>query len=409
MPWGQRLKRFAQGGLPAVTFVVCAAALAWMWNRQTSNTAMIGELFGRRTEIYTEVAGRLLPLPAGKTIAEFTPVEKGEILAMLDRGPTEARLRVLEAEMSALAAEVDATVADSEFNNARAASQYHADAARLYEHLSRLMVEKAQTAAQLAIAGVEHEHDVAQHAVFVEAFKRKAIAEKELNLAAKQMAVSGQAAKSHEATIARIDSEMEQVHERLKMIPGVPVAKVKQLLEPIHKQIATHERMIEEVNELARNLVITAPFSGVVTQVHLQPGQAVQTGAPVLTLATTDVPYVITYVRDTQYLRPKKGMKADIRFRTWPQTISGTVVDIGPQVEPVSIKQQHNPQYQEFGLPVAIALVWPPGVKEELHPRPGELVNVTLRPTDDIDEQRPPSTPKDVLSLWHGRTDARRK
>jgi multidrug efflux pump subunit AcrA (membrane-fusion protein) len=157
---------------------------------------------------------------------------------------------------------------------------------------------------------------------------------------------------------------------------------LQRLLAPIEKQMEAQKALADEVRVQMEYLTIRAPFDGMITTVYLHPGQNVQPGTPVFTVAATESPYVLAYIRPTQYIRPEIGMAADVRFNAGGQTVGGRVVRIGAEVTDVSLKQLFDPRISEWGLPIAIKLQWPPGVKEQLHPRPGELVYIRLHPAD---------------------------
>ena len=75
------------------------------------------------------------------------------------------------------------------------------------------------------------------------------------------------------------------------------------------------EARIEEVKLQIKNLVIKAPFAGKITVIHKRPGQAVQSGDPIVTVARTDGPVVVAYVRENQGVRPSQGLPVKLRLR----------------------------------------------------------------------------------------------
>jgi multidrug resistance efflux pump len=381
------LRRFCHSALPVIAFLASAGLLVWHYSHNTANSGLIGEAFGRRADIYPEIAGRLVPLP-GRVMNEYMKVEKGQVVAMLDPGPSNARIAALEGEMERVAAELKSTAAEAAFENARVIGGFAGDLAQLYEHKSRLIVERATTEALLATATVKTLTETARHDLLEKAFQKKAVPEHEVLEAATSMKEASENAKGYEKTIATIDEQLDDVNKRIADLPSTPALDPKVMLEPVYKEIEMNRRLVEEQKVLAEMLVIKAPFSGMITQVHLQPGQAVQTGLPIMTIATTDVPYIVTYIRPDQWMRPQLGMEADVLFRSSNQSVPGTVIQIGAQVEMVSIKQQFDPRIQEWGLPVAIALDWSDDLLAKLEPRPGELVTVRMHP----DRIRPVTT-----------------
>jgi multidrug resistance efflux pump len=169
-------------------------------------------------------------------------------------------------------------------------------------------------------------------------------------------------------------------------IPPPPTTDVESMLAPVEKELLAKQAEIAEVESQKEFLKVRAPFDGVITTVFVRPDQAVQPGTPICTIAATKTEYVLAYVRQNSSLRPRVGMKAEVRFRGSNETVGGAIVKIGAHVEAVSIKQLFDPNTQEWGLPVAIRLNWPDEKKmQELQPRPGEIVFVRMLPGEKDD------------------------
>jgi multidrug resistance efflux pump len=349
--------------------------------KQDVATGMTGELFARRTDILVQTAGTLIDVP-GRRISEFTPVRKGDVIAQLDPAPLQARLKAIEADFAAAKAELESTVATQEFEEAQAAGGLAGDAGQLEGELARLKVELAQTAGLLSIAETSKRMGRKQLDILQPLVKKKILPEYQMIEVEKLYEEAVTTAQAHTTTRTAILGQIAVIEKRLKSLPKVPTASIDALLAPIKKQMEAQTALAEEVRVQMEYLTIRAPFDGMITTVWLHPGQNVQTGTPVFTLAATESPYVLAYVRPTQYLRPEIGMGADVKFNAGGQTVDGRIVRIGAEVTDVSLKQLFDPRISEWGLPIAIQLKYPPGVKEKLHPRPGELVHVRLRPAD---------------------------
>jgi membrane fusion protein (multidrug efflux system) len=369
------------GVLPVVAFLLAGGTVFWLMTKQDVATGMTGELFARRTDILVQTAGTLIDVP-GRRISEFTPVRKGDVIAQLDPAPLQARLKAIEADFAAAKAELESTVATQEFEEAQAAGGLAGDAGQLEGELARLKVELAQTAGLLSIAETSKRMGRKQLDILQPLVKKKILPEYQMIEVEKLYEEAVTTAQAHTTTRTAILGQIAVIEKRLKSLPKVPTASIDALLAPIKKQMEAQTALAEEVRVQMEYLTIRAPFDGMITTVWLHPGQNVQTGTPVFTLAATESPYVLAYVRPTQHLRPEIGMGADVKFNAGGQTVDGRIVRIGAEVTDVSLKQLFDPRISEWGLPIAIQLKYPPGVKEKLHPRPGELVHVRLRPAD---------------------------
>jgi multidrug resistance efflux pump len=73
------------------------------------------------------------------------------------------------------------------------------------------------------------------------------------------------------------------------------------------------EAALAQVEAALSNAIIRAPFAGVVTVRHRQPGEAVAAGAPVLTLMDPDDRWVRIYVREDEVGSVALGQRAQVR------------------------------------------------------------------------------------------------
>jgi multidrug resistance efflux pump len=116
---------------------------------------------------------------------------------------------------------------------------------------------------------------------------------------------------------------------------------------------------------------VIAPRAGQIISVHHEPGQAVNTGQALFTVAADHGRYVTTYLRADQRAQPTPGMAVDVRGRSpSSKTVRAIVERIGPQYQAIPAAQLRDRKAEEWGLPVIIAL--PP----EASLRPGELVYI---------------------------------
>ena len=111
--------------------------------------------------------------------------------------------------------------------------------------------------------------------------------------------------------------------------------------------------------------------SGEITMVHAYPGQAVQAGDPVVTIAQDSGRYIVSYIRADQRIRVEPNMEVRVREkRSGARPVRASIVKVGPQMELVPLQHLRDPTQPEWGVPITIEL--PP----ELDVRPGELIDI---------------------------------
>jgi len=94
------------------------------------------------------------------------------------------------------------------------------------------------------------------------------------------------------------------------------------------------EAALRAVDAALEQMVLYAPFDGLVTQRHREPGEAVSPGAVVLTLMNPSDRWVRIYVREDRIGAVRVGTGAEIRCDTFPaKSYAGDVRFIAPEAE----------------------------------------------------------------------------
>ena len=104
-------------------------------------------------------------------------------------------------------------------------------------------------------------------------------------------------------------------------------------------------------------------------------GEFVLPGEPLLTINSLRSERVIAYLRQPYRLDPKVGMTAQITTRTKKrETFSSQVIQVGAQMEVLTnaLAIVRPGAMVDAGLPVIVT------VPDEIHIRPGEIVDVLL-------------------------------
>ncbi len=99
-------------------------------------------------------------------------------------------------------------------------------------------------------------------------------------------------------------------------------------------QLAQAQAALRAVQAAIANMTIRAPFDGVVTVRHNEPGETVPPGSPVLTVMNPDDRWVRIYVPENRIGAVKLGQAAGINSDTYPgKTYPGTVTFIAREAE----------------------------------------------------------------------------
>jgi HlyD family secretion protein len=125
------------------------------------------------------------------------------------------------------------------------------------------------------------------------------------------------------------------------------------------------------------NTIVEAPFAGVVTIRHREPGEAVVPGAPVVTLLDPDDRWVRIYVREDLIGRVAIGQPARIAADTYRDRVyAGEVVFIGSEAEFTPRNVQTSEERTKLVYPVKVRITGDPSFDL----KPGVPADVTLEP-----------------------------
>jgi len=144
-------------------------------------------------------------------------------------------------------------------------------------------------------------------------------------------AVSRQALDHQETALELAQAEHDRAKEQLQLVESGP--RVERI-EAQRAIVAQARASVAQTDAALKNAVIVAPFDGVVTVRHREPGEVVQAGAPVLTILNPDDRWVRIYVRENQVGRVKIGQPAFITADSYhDREYEGRVVFIASEAE----------------------------------------------------------------------------
>lgn len=185
-------------------------------------------------------------------------------------------------------------------------------------------------------------------------------------------AVSEQTLDKANTALDVAEAQREQAAETLAMVREGPrsetIAAQTAVVEQARANLARAEAALAYAS-------ISAPFAGLVTVRHREPGETVGAGAPVVTLLDTGDRWVRIYVREDQIGRVQTGMHATITSDTYPdETYGGEVTFIGSEAEFTPRNVQTAEERINLVYPVKVRITGDP----EFHLKPGIPADVSL-------------------------------
>jgi HlyD family secretion protein len=317
----------------AVLVGALVVAAAWALARRGGNDAGLmasGTVEATEADLGFQAGGRI----AEVLVREGETVAAGALLARLDAAEAAARRAAAQAQLDAAQAqlaELESGARPEELRQAQAAEaasrQRLDDAARVLARTRALEQGGAVSLEVLEQAGTAYEVARAQHEQ-----AREQLALVRQGARAERLAGQRAAVRQAEAALAQVDAALAHTE-------------------------------------------IRAPFDGVITVRHRQPGEAVGPGAPVLTLLDLADRWVRIYVREDAIGRVSIGQAAQIRSDSDRiNAFPGTVTFIASQAEFTPRNVQTTAQRVKLVYAVRVTITGDPAHVL----KPGVPADVTL-------------------------------
>ncbi len=209
--------------------------------------------------------------------------------------------------------------------------------------LSELDARRAQLVAQLAVARAGlaelqsgfREEEVAQGRAGLRAAEAQ-VGDAERDFERARLlhdggAVSEEALEKSELALSLARIRADERGEAVRLLESGPRPE---RVDAQAAQVAAAEAGIQIMDATLSFATIRAPFDGVVTVRHREPGETAPPGAPVLTLMNPDDRWVRIYVQEDRIGRVLLGQTATITSDSYPdRTYEGRVTFIGSEAE----------------------------------------------------------------------------
>lgn len=336
---GERSRRIRRAISATALVLGIAATAAWLALRPAGpdRTALeaSGTIEATTADLGFQTGGRVMEV----TPREGDVVTTNSLLARLDLAEPEARRAAAEAQLAAARAllqEMERGARPEEVRQGRsaleAAARQLAEATRTLERTRLLHEGGALSREALDRAETAHELARAQH---------------------------------------------DQARERLDLLELGPRPE---RIDAQRAAVRQAEAAIRQVDALLAGGQVLAPFAGVVTIRHREPGEVVAPGMPVVTLQNRNDRWVRIYLPEDQVGRVALGQAASISADAYPdRAYEGRVVHISGQAEFTPRNVQTRAERVKLVYAIKVAIVGDPG--HDL--KPGLPADVRLTARDE--------------------------
>ncbi|HMJ88452.1 MAG TPA: hypothetical protein VK530_01480 [Candidatus Acidoferrum sp.] len=341
-PASQRWREFRIQALPVLTFIAIIACIAVLWQRYVFPSNVVAQVELQTASVITTLPGILEELHA----VRFQHVKKGDVIAVVnvtDTNVLAASLRAVEADLAVMRQRI-------EVGELRTGQTYERERLAFLEQRVQLAVDRVN--AKLAEA---------EFLMEAELFTNTLSSSNQFNAARYKW----QAMETNVVEMEKFLLLKEQTLPKLQSDTANAFAAIDNAI-----------RAQKEVLSATTNLILRAPMDGIVSAVSNHVGEAIMAGTPIVIISATVPEQIIAYMRPPLTRVPKPGETLEIRRRTFQrQTATGTIRNVGMQLEPISLALLAPTTAQvELGLPFSVNL--PPN----LGLVPGEVVDIIYEP-----------------------------
>ena len=382
IPWRRRLQRMQCTALPVVSFVACIAAVLWLWQRQGRLPNSVGEVDAVRVDLVAGSDGMLVSPSYGQW-ALFDHVEANAVIARLDDRPVLAEMATLSAELVRLRQELDAAAENLQTERSDREHDHLCEHRQLVCQCQQCRLDVLDRRAVIEAARVERKR-LDRGLTFLESLRESGTAT-ELRITDQRLKSDAvqKRIEENEKALAEAERQYKEAEVELLGYPDMPEADAAKLLKPLEAAITVGERRVDELRVRIDGLEICSPVSGTICAVHKRPGQFLKAGDPVVTVAADRGHHIVSYVRQEQRVQPAIGMPVEVRVRgSHVRSVTAAIDHVGPQIQPVPLRQLQDASRPEWGLPVFIPM------PSELLIRPGELVDIRFETRNAKDSGR---------------------
>jgi multidrug resistance efflux pump len=335
--------------IPLFVFVGVGVACYYLWGQMGRGSSVPGVGEGVRSTVASPYVGILQQV----YVEPFQWVEQGQPLARIAPVDPQAKLDLLQSELQLTRIRLEPSQSD------QGALSYE----RLRFDWLRLKQEVALAKVNLKIAegtAGRYENLVKDNLVSREVY--------EISVGNREL---------YESEISTKSEAIAEIEGRMKELRGLGEPQSPGTNQNTIELIARLESRLAAAETNWSPITLVAPISGMVQVIYRHSAEYVVEGEPLMSISSARSDRVVAYLRQPYPLDPEIGMEAEILTRTRkPRRFTSKISEIGAQIETITnslafIKQG---SMVDEGLPVVLL------VPMDAHIRPGEIVDVILKP-----------------------------
>lgn len=331
--------------LLAAALVVTGGAGYWLVvvraNHQSDGIRVSGNIEIDDVELSFKIPGRV----EQRFVDEGMVVKKGQEVALLDSSDLEYEVAIRREELRAAEATWKELLNGSrpEEKEAALAAKLRAEAA--WEDLLAGSREQEIRAAEATLTKAEVERDrlkldydraktlVEQNAIAREAFDRAKsayeVALKQVDEAAEQLNLVKAGFREHQ--IQQAEQAFKRAEAEYTLVMKGPREEQIQQAEARFKQAEAAMRLAETRLGYAK---LSCPLTGIVLSEHVEPGEYVAPGTPVVTVGNLEDVWLRAYINETDLGKVKHGQEVSVTTDTYPGKVyQGRISFIASEAE----------------------------------------------------------------------------
>jgi len=320
--------------VPVVVVLVAVVAVLALVRRANDRGRLTasGTVEATEAQLGFQAPGRIVAVRA----REGDGVRAGDTLAVLDRAEAEARRQQAAAQVAAVRALLD--------EMERGSRREEVAQARAGRDAARQRLDDAQ-----------RDFDRAQELI-------------------RTQVVSQQTFDKARTALDVARNQFQQADEQYQLVAAGPR---RERIAAQRAAVAQAEAALRTADAQLANMVVRAPFAGVVTVRHREPGEVVQAGSAVLSLLDREDRWVRIYVSEARIGAVHVGQKAEITTDTFKgRPYAGEVVYISSEAEFTPKNVQTREERVKLVYAVKVRIAGDPGY--ELKPGMPADVRLTL-------------------------------
>ena len=289
---------FKKSMIYALVMVSMAALFAGCGNKG-EDQSLWGRAEGKEVDVNSKIPGRVVEL----LVKEGDRVEKGQVLARIDKRDIVAQANQAKANINAL---------DAQNNQASTVT-------KLQDQTSKATVTTAQ--AQLEKAGADLALATNDYNRFSELFNSGAVSKQVYDAYSTKYQVA-------EATYQQAEANLNAAQA------GLLQTDVNQANEKaVQSKIAQAQAALSQVEIALDESEIKAPFSGIITTKFVEVGAMISQGMPIVTIQDPIDNWINLKVKETDLGKYALNQNVKLQGRDEKLQIDGTIVDISSKPE----------------------------------------------------------------------------